>query len=278
MLNMLFRILLSGVVAFTLALPVNAQVIVPGTGDSQSLLRQLSREFTVETGIAVEIPDSIGSFGGIQSVVDGKAILARVARPIRSKEEQYDLNYRVFAYSPVVLVVNRPDNCVSDLTSDQLIGIYRGDLTNWMKFQGCSAAKINAVGREPGDSSRTVLETYFPSLTEVMRSTGKTVYTTPELIEVLENFQYTIGYAPLAMVDRQKLTVLSLNGIAPTPANVRNGSYPLTTPFGIIWKGKLKGEEKRFYDYLFSAKTQKRIAELGLIPVLDQSNFPSNSQ
>jgi phosphate transport system substrate-binding protein len=267
MVKMLLWVFLTALATTSLTSVVAAGVVVPGTGDSQALLRQLAAEFQANTGIEVEIPDSIGSFGGIRKVAEGEARLGRVARPIRADEEQFKLNYRIFAYSPVVLVTNQPDHCIANLTSQQLVGIYRGELVNWMKFQGCSAAKIFVAGREPGDSSRTVLEKYLPSLKEDTDFAGKMVYTTPELIDSLNNFPYSIGYAPLAMVDQRKLRVLSLNGVAPTAENVRNGSYPLVIPFGIIWKGELSGDEKRFVDFLFNSETQQRISELGLNPV-----------
>lgn len=264
--KLLLRVFLLGIATLGLPVAANGRVIVPGTGDSQVLLRQLAAEFQAETGIEVEIPDSIGSFGGIKSVVDGKARLGRVARPLKDKEQGFALHYRVFAYSPVVVVANQPDNCIADLTRAQLVDIFRGEINNWRQLRSCPAAKIYVATREPGDSSRNVLEENISALRGVMGSTGKTVYTTPELVEILGHYRYTIGYAPLAMVDRQKLSVLSLDGIAPSAENVRNGSYPLATPFGLIWKGQLSGEEKRFFDYLFSTEAQRRIEEMGLVP------------
>lgn len=266
MMKLLLQIVLFGIATLYLPVVADARVVIPGTGDSQALLRQLAAEFQAKTGIKVLIPDSIGSFGGIKSVVDGKAKLGRVARPIKEKEQEFALHYRVFAYSPVVMVANQPDDCISNLTHTQLIDIFRGEISNWRQLQSCPAAKIYVATREPGDSSRVVLEKNIPDLRDVMGTTGKTVYTTPELIEVLENYRYTVGYAPLAMVNRRKLRVLSLDGVAPSAENVRNGSYPLTTPFALIWKGQLNGDEKRFFDYLFSSEVQHRIEELGLVP------------
>jgi phosphate transport system substrate-binding protein len=266
MLKKLLKTILVGAAALIFPISAIAKVIIPGTGDSQALLRQLASDFQTTTGIEVAIPESIGSFGAIKSVAEGGARLGRVARSFLAAEEQFGLNYRIFAYSPVVVVVNQPDNCVEDLSRQQLFEIFQGKLKNWKKLPGCPPANIFVANREPGDSCRTVLENHLPSLREVMGSTGKTVYTTPELMEILGNYQHTIGYAPLAMVEGRKLKVLSLDQIAPTAENVRNGSYPLAIPFGIIWKVQLNAEEKRFFDFLFSDQAQKRIVEMGLIP------------
>ena len=55
-------------------------LVIPGTGDSQELLQELARAFEhSHPGAKIEIPESIGSSGGIKNVIAGKAVLARVA-------------------------------------------------------------------------------------------------------------------------------------------------------------------------------------------------------
>ena len=263
----LFRTLLVSGLLFLLPMAALGKVVVPGTGDSQKLLRILAGEFAAKTRIEVEIPDSIGSFGGIRSVAEGVARLARVARPVKGNEAGTALNYQVFAYSAVVIVANHGDDCVTDLSRTQLVDIFSGKRNNWQQLQNCPPAKIYVANREPGDSSRMALENHLPQLGEVIGRIGKIVYTTPELIEILQNYPDTIGYAPLAMVDQNRLRVFSLEGIEPTVENVHSGQYPLVIPLGLVWKGELVGEEKRFFDFLFSDLAQRRIAELGMIPL-----------
>jgi len=55
-------------------------VVVCGTGDSQSLLRRLATEFERKNpGIKIEVPESIGSSGGIKATAKGECDIGRVA-------------------------------------------------------------------------------------------------------------------------------------------------------------------------------------------------------
>jgi phosphate transport system substrate-binding protein len=201
-------------------------------------------------------------------VAHGKAAIGRVARQLKTQEEKYKLSYRVFAYAPVVIAANLPQACVDNLSKQQVLSIYNGTITDWSQLnERCRKNKIYVATREKGDSSRTVLESWLPELKRAMGSSGQTVFSSPELVRILESYPYTIGYAPLAMLDRERLTVFNLDGVAPTRQNIQQGGYLLQTPLGIVWKGVLQGEEKRFVDFLLSERAQKRIAELGLVPV-----------
>ena len=73
------------------------KIVIAGTGDSQSLLRVLAGDFEKShPGTAIEIPDSIGSGGGIKATAMGKCDLGREARGIKDKEKKYGLKYRLF--------------------------------------------------------------------------------------------------------------------------------------------------------------------------------------
>ncbi|MBU4117543.1 MAG: hypothetical protein KJ555_02120, partial [Proteobacteria bacterium] len=52
------------------------QLVIPGTGDSQVLLQKLAVLYTKNRPVTVEIPESIGSGGGIRSVITGKTEIA----------------------------------------------------------------------------------------------------------------------------------------------------------------------------------------------------------
>ncbi len=115
-------------------------LVIAGSGDSQQLLRQLADAFeSVNPGRSVIIPDSIGSSGGIKALIDQRCDMARVARPLKEAELALadDLVYREFASSPVVFAANLPDNCVTNLTSEQIVDIFSGRIGDWSKLGNC---------------------------------------------------------------------------------------------------------------------------------------------
>jgi len=98
---------------------------IDGTGDSQQLLRELAAAFeAANPDSKIVVPDSIGSSGGVKALVNGKTDIARIARPLKAKEKQLadDLTYQAFAFSPVVFAANLPEQCVDNLTSEQVAG------------------------------------------------------------------------------------------------------------------------------------------------------------
>ena len=267
---------LAGLLAWAIiaaAVPVSAAetLVIPGTGDSQELLQTLAIAFEAShPGTTIDIPESIGSSGGIKQVRSGQAVLARVARPLNADERREGLEYLTFALSPVVFAAHLDVSCVSDLSTAQVVGIFSGKIGNWALFKGCPDHTIYVANREPGDSSRSVIESYLPDLKAIAEPAGKTVYSTPETVQILKRYPHTVAYAPLAALHGTSLTAFSLNGTPPTPANVRAGRYPLVVPLGVVWKGELPPLAERFLAFLFGPEAQRLIRQQGLVPAPDR--------
>jgi phosphate transport system substrate-binding protein len=244
------------------------RITIVGTGDSQALFRKLAAAFeSLFPGNVVEVPDSIGSSGGIKAVANGKADLGRVARLLKEKEKRYGLTYQRFAFSPIVLVVNNNVQGISNLTHEQVVAIFSGKVSRWEEL-GASKGKIHIANREKGDSSRSVLEKKIPGFDQIETLAGEIIYTTPETVQIIARYPDTIGYVPLAMVGNLSMTILKIDGIYPTPENVRNGRYSLVVPFGVIWKGELSGLSSEFLRFVFGPKGQEIIMEHGAVPVV----------
>ncbi len=242
-------------------------LVIPGTGDSQTLLQTLARAYeTGHPGTSIDIPESIGSSGGIKNVLSGKTVLARVARPLKAEEAKAGLAYRCFALSPVVFAAHLSSPCLSDLNSDQVVGIFSGKIGDWGVLGSCPAHTIYVANREPDDSSRSAIESFLPAFKAIGEPAGKTVYSTPETVQILEQYPHTLGYVPLAALNGRVITPLSFNGTTPTQENVQEGRYPLVIPLGLVWKGDLSPLARQFIAYLFSPEGQGVIRKAGLVP------------
>ncbi len=244
------------------------KVVIPGTGDSQSLLRALARRFErIQPEAGIEIPDSIGSTGGIKAVVSGKAKLARVARPLKGKESNLGLTYQCFASSAVVFVVHPSVSGIDNLTTEEIIAIYSGKIRNWKQLGDPEAGKIYAIIREPGDSSLTVLNNNIAGFKDIPQPQAKTIYSTPETVEALVKHRGTIGFLPIAMTADTNLRIIKVDGIYPSPENIASGRYKLTVPFAIVYKEELSGAAKAFVDFLYSEEAKKIITGYKTIPM-----------
>ena len=252
---------------FAVSAMAQDQLTIEGTGDSQTLLRHLAKKFEqLNPKTKIIVPDSIGSSGGIKALHKGKCKMARVARPLKEEEKTADLSYHKFAYSPVVFTANLPEKCIDNLSSDQIVGIFSGTISNWSELGNCKPHKIYVATREFGDSSRSIIEKKVAGFKAIPQMTGKVIYSTPETLQTLEETPYAIGFLPLGSTS-SKLQVFAFNGVVPKEPHVQDGVYPLASPFGLAWKGELSDLGSRFLTFLSSSAGMKITRSLGVVPV-----------
>jgi phosphate transport system substrate-binding protein len=244
-------------------------LVICGSGDSQTLLRRLAAAYEkLQPDMTVEVPDSIGSNGGIKATAAGKCDLGRVSRPLKETEQQLNLSYLLFARSPVVFLVNASVREVKSITAAQAAAIFSGAITDWSELGG-RHAKIYVANREKGDSSLTVIENAIPAFRDIKKQTGQTLYTTPENIETINRYRDTIGYAPLAeAADQPGILVLQLDNVAANRKNVMDGTYKLTIPFGLVWINDPAPKVRKFIDFIASPAAARIMAEHGTFSTL----------
>lgn len=261
---------IAAAVLLLLAGPLYAErsLTVCGTGDSQALLRGLAKVYEQKyPGDKIEVPDSIGSGGGVRKTADGKCELGRIARPIKKQEEAYRLHYVLFAYSPVVFVTNPNVDAVTDLSSQDILAIYRGDKNQWGAFNPSLKSKIYVVNRESGDSSRIVLDANLPGFKEIEKPVGALAFTTQEAVGALQRFNSTIGYLPLTEASKSGLNILSLDRIAPNEANILSKKYRLVAPFGLVYSKTPVPLAKDFITFIKSAEAKPVFEQYGAVQV-----------
>ncbi len=269
-----WRVLVLGLSVFCLhslalaAEEVKGHLTIAGTGDSQVLLRTVARAFMDRyPDITVQVPDSIGSGGGIKALLTGSCSLARVARPLKEQEKRAGLTYLLFARAPVVFAIHPSVTGVRDLTYEQILGIYTGRIRTWDRLGGPAGRKIYVANREAGDSSRRVLESFLPGFRNIRAMVGETIYTTPETVAILSTTPFTIGYVPLSATAGSDLLVPSLNGFAPTKETVASGEYPLAIPLALVWKEEPDAPQRLFLDFLLGPEGSRIIQAHGAFPV-----------
>ncbi len=238
-------------------------LVIAGTGDSQNLLRKLASEFEKQhPGITIEVPDTIGSKGGIRAVASGQVKLARTARAVKPSEPKGLVEYR-FAISPLVLVAHPTAEGVSDITSAQILNIYSGRIDNWNKLGG-PRNRLYAVDRELGDSSRSVLEKKLSGF-KTVESIAKIFYSTPDTVDALSQHEFTFGYLPMSEAVNTHLKILTVDGVEPSKENIKSGSYSYSMSFYLVTKGEAIGLPKKFIDFTHSEPAKKIISDFGLV-------------
>jgi len=261
--------MLGGLPALPPAAAQETTLVVEGTGDSQDLLRAIAEEFNAAHAgkLRVEVPDSIGSSGGVRALVMERTSLARIARPLKDSEKAEGLDELQFAFSPIVFAVHPAAQTVSNLDGADIVAIYGGEITNWKDLGGPDEA-IVAVDREPGDSSRSVLEKTIPGFGDIDPRQAKVFFTTPETVEGLRTTPHALGYTPLAAVRDTELRMLDLEGVSPEDAEaVRAGQYPHVVKLGLAFRPPLAGAAREFVEFVTGETGQRIMKEFGAVPV-----------
>jgi len=156
------------------------ELTIVGTGSGTAILNAVGEAFHRQyPNIRVNIPKSIGSGGAIKAVGRDEYFLGRVAKPIKEKEQPYGLTYVLYAKLPIVFYVNNSVT-VTNLSTQQILDIYSGSITNWEDVGGRNA-KIRVVMREETDSSLAVLLELFSGFKDMtVTSKSKTMFNDQE--------------------------------------------------------------------------------------------------
>jgi phosphate transport system substrate-binding protein len=243
----------------------NAQPLtVVGTGDGLDMLRAVAAVYRAEEGKEVILPASIGSGGGIASVASGAERLARVARPLKQTERDAGLVAVPIAKLPTAIIVH-PTVGVTELTSDQVVAIYAGRVTDWSEVGG-KPGKIKVVRREEEDSSLQVLRASMPGWKDLqITSKSKTAVTTQDAIETVDKVEGAIGFAPYTTSLLPDATVLKIDGRAPT-----DPGYPSAAELQFVYKqGEMTPEAEEFVKFVRSDRGLQLLKAFGAVPSTD---------
>ena len=251
-------------------------LVIPGTGDSQDILRHLAADYhESHPRRDIIIPDSTGSFstkpgalGGLESAGTQTTELGRTAvRPREVDLKTYGpMYYREFARVPVAFVVHR-DVSVQAITNEQLCGIYAGRITNWSELGG-SPLPIVAQTRPEGSNMLAMRRT-IPCFKDLqVTEKGHFNLRNANAVDSMRSMGGSIGFMPLSEARQHGFKTLRLNGKEPLADD-----YPVTISLGLVHKQPLKGLAKAFDAYLNTEKAAHILRQSGHIPVKADSEL-----
>ena len=201
---------------------------------------------------------------GIQAVSEGRCDIGLSSRALKDDEKASGLKETTLALDGIAIIVN-PQNPVKDLSLEQIAKIYTGEITNW-KDVGGNDAEIVLIGREAGSGTRDG----FESITDTKDACQyrQELTSTGDVITTVSQNPNAIGYASLAAI-KDSVKALTVNGVAPTEATVKDGTYLVQRPFVLVTKEGVALSEtaQKFFDFATSADAASIISAAGAVPV-----------
>lgn len=217
-----------------------------------------------------------GSGVGLAALVDGTTDIAMSSRKIKLSEKMKlqdagkASKETIIAYDALAVVVN-PGNKVSQLTREQLEGIFTGKIKNW-KDVGGEDLSIVVYSRE---SSSGTYE-FFKEHVLKNKNYASSVLSMPATGSIIQSISQTkgaIGYVGLAYVEKDvKALKVSYdkgkNYIAPELETAKNKTYPIVRPLYYYYLTSVEKAVKPFVDYCLSPEGQKIVEQIGYVPLV----------
>ncbi len=239
-------------------------VSTDGSTSMEKVIGALGESFMEANSGTTFTYNPTGSGSGIQAVSEGRCDIGLSSRALKDDEKASGLKETIVALDGIAIIVN-PQNPVKDLSLEQIAKIYTGEITNW-KDVGGEDAEIVLIGREAGSGTRDG----FESITETKDACQyrQELTSTGDVITTVSQNPNAIGYASLAAI-KDSVKALTVNGVAPTEATVKDGTYLVQRPFVLVTKegAALSDTAQKFFDFAISADAASIISAAGAVPV-----------
>ena len=244
-----------------------APVKISGSSSAIAMVKKLSQDYAAQSqAIAptfLELGQSENAIAGVkQGVID----FAAIAKQLKAEEQDGTLAFKEIAQDGLLVAVHPSVTGVTTLTTEQLQGIYSGKIANWKELGGPDAA-IVLLDRPEDESAKRLLRQHYlgPDLANSPKAI--VLRKESELVQALQNTPNSIGAFSLAraLSERLPVTSVSLNGIAPTLENIKQGKYKMTRTIGIVTKTQASEGAQKLLQFLTSPEGQSRIESLGFM-------------
>lgn len=185
-----------------------------------------------------------------------------------------------FVYTPVgieafVFFVHK-DNPIDNLTTEQIQGIYSGEITNWKQVGGKNE-EIAAFQRNEGSGSQSMLKRFMGDKPIMEAPTELVNSMMSGIIEKVSDYRsksnsigFSFRYYVEGIIQNPDIKMLSVDGVAPTAENIRNGSYPIVTPmYAVTYEENTNENVDKLIQWILSEEGQYIIEETGYVGVSD---------
>jgi phosphate transport system substrate-binding protein len=216
-----------------------------------------------------------GSGTGIAALINGTTEIAQSSRSMKETEKSQveqksgrQVEEHTVARDGVTVYVNN-GNPVSALSTDQLKGIYTGQITNWKEVGG-GDEPIVVYGRESSSGTYVFFKEHVLAGADFAPQT-QTLPGTSAVADAVGKDTNGIGYGGYAYgVGIKHVSVSPAGGgtaVEPSEATVRDGSYPLSRPLFWYTLSNPAPAAAEFLEWVKSAEGQKVVKDVGYFPI-----------
>lgn len=229
------------------------------------------KAFEAKTNKKFKFVESPGTGKGIDALLNGKVPLAGASRPLKPEEKKKGLIGHTIGYDAIAVFLHK-NNPVSNLSKEQLKGIFTGKIKNWKEVGGKNAPI--AVNTEISGGKRATMEMFMELIMDNVpygKGFKEIDYPRDQIKEVVknENGICTVSLGLLAAVseaERANVKALKVGNVEPKENNIKSGAYLVSRPLLLVTKGLPKGAVKDFIAFMLTQEGQAIVAK-NFVPV-----------
>lgn len=229
-----------------------------------SFMDAVAEAYTKKTGIKIELTDG-GATKGIREVASKKADMGGTCRHALNIPEEQGAKLIPVAWDALVVAVH-PSNPVSDLSLEQVKGIFTGKITNWKQVGGKDLTivpmerkgKISGVGFGARQLIFDDAELEYPPAVRLFESTAP-------LEAALETTEAGVVITGVSSARLRKVKMLAIESKEATHANLVSGSYLLYRPLYLTVPKDPTKEATEFLKFILSDEGQDVISKTGTV-------------
>jgi phosphate transport system substrate-binding protein len=240
-----------------------------GSSALQPLAQEGATEFMAKnSGVSVQVQGG-GSGTGLSQVsskacdIGDSDLYAEDKLPADQAKALVDHKVCVVGFA----AVTSTDVTVTNLTGDQLIGIFTGKITNW-KDVGGKDEKIILLSRPASSGTRFTFDKYALGGASEAAGVALTEDSSGAIKTALSTNPGSISYLALPYID-SSVHALQFNGVDANADNIKSGKYTIWSYEHMYTNGEATGAVKAFLDFMVGADFAPQITKLGYIPISD---------
>lgn len=206
-----------------------------------------------------------GSGEGLKQVADGSV---DIGNSDVSAEEKLDADvaktltdYEV-AIVAMAPVVNK-DLGITSLTTDQLVSIFTGKVTNW-KDVGGPDEEILLVTRPSSSGTRATFKKWALNGEEEASNEALETDDSGTLVQTVSTNKGAIGYVALSyLVNNGDVQAVAIDGVEPTLENAYSGEYKVWSYEHMYTNGEGSKEAQAFIEYMCGDEFASEVEKMG---------------
>ena len=174
-----------------------------------------------------------------------------------------------------VFFVHR-DNPVDSLSLAQIQDIYQREISNWQQVGGRNEEILPFQRLENSGSQTIMLEAVMgdkPIADPLHEERMFDMSTLVVYVAQYRNYSSAIGYSfryfVTGMRPHNDIKLLAIDGIAPTPENIRNNAYPFTINVYAVTAGTDNANTYELIEWILSEQGQAFIELCGIVPIIE---------